>query len=119
MAAPNIPVDYADYEHIISSNWREIKDPKTTRELNGFIVKKMRNWKGIDGSLHNDFYDDFKQITVAMWTEVDKDLLKTFMYWLRQRGVLIRISNRTLAQRMYDGAQIEEEDEWSEDKIKK
>ena len=48
---PALPAELADYEDAVNLNWREIRDPKIAKELNGFIIFKIRNCWAVDGGL--------------------------------------------------------------------
>ena len=63
---PALPAELADYEDAVNPNWREIRDPKTAKELNGFIIFKIRNCWAVDGGLQECFNEDFGQIPLTL-----------------------------------------------------
>ena len=65
-STPVLPTDFADYEDDVNSNWRRIENPRIAKNLNGFIILKLRNYKAIDGLLHKYFNKDFSQIPLAL-----------------------------------------------------
>jgi hypothetical protein len=125
MATPNLPPELADYEDAVNPNWREIEDPKTVKDLNGFIIFRIRNWKAVDGNLEESFNEDFYQIPLTLWREANKDLLQNLKNFLRYRGLLIKTSQQSVAQRLYNCAQAEYDcmsltyDDWPEDEIER
>jgi hypothetical protein len=58
-STPVLPTDFADYEDDVNSNWRRIENPRIIKDLNGFIILKLRNYKAIDGLLYKYFNKDF------------------------------------------------------------
>jgi hypothetical protein len=114
----NLPPEFVQYESAINPNWKEVENPITAKDLNGFILYRIWGYKSVDAGLYDQLVEDFREIPLSLWSEISRLLMPHFKDFLRHRGVLVIILQRLIYERIYDCVQAEYTD-WPESEIER
>ena len=100
----------------LPANWRDkFEKPTTTEQAYGTIAGRAVHYRHMtDGMLASAYHEDFGDWTMDDWKMVNKDMLRSFNNFLRKRGLLVKITNQPIFQRLMEAAKEEDYVPWAQ-----